>query len=141
MALLVVISPRPAIATSAQDRERAVRTRLADDYQAIRQRPLFSPDRKPPAVIEPVPFVEEETEYVIPPEAAPAPVAAPNWELVGLVRSERLNRAIFRKAGSPIFFDMLKGETLDGWTLSDVGRFEVFVENGQDRLRIGFPDR
>lgn len=137
----LMIDVGPALATSAQDRERAVRTRLADDYQAIRQRPLFSPDRKPPAIVEPVPFVEEEIGYVLPPEPEPISVTQPNWELVGLVRSERLNRAIFRKAGSPIFFDMLKGETLDGWTLSDVGRFEVFVENGQERLRIGFPDR
>lgn len=126
-------------AGAGPDGELAISARPAGDYVAIRQRPLFSPDRMPPSLAEPEAVVEEEVVVRLPPPEPPAAALPPNWELIGLVRSERLNSATFRKAGSPVSFNLRKGETRDGWTLAEIGRFEVFIDNGEGRARIGFP--
>lgn len=139
LAALLALGLDPASAMVGQDGELAIGARPASDYAAIRQRPLFSPDRRPPTFAEPEPEPVVEEEVVQPPPEPSVATAAPKWELVGLVRSERLNSATFRKAGSPISFNLRKGETLDGWTLTEIGRFEVFIDNGEGRARIGFP--
>ncbi len=137
-AALLALIPLASAAASGSDGSLAIGARLASDYAAIRQRPLFSPDRLPPAFEQPEAVIEEEV-VLLPPPEPPAVALPPNWELVGLVRSERLNTATFRKPGSPVSFNMRKGETLDGWTLAEIGRFEVFIDNGEGRARIGFP--
>lgn len=138
-AVLLALGLMPAGAAAGPEGELAIGARPASAYVAIRQRPLFSPDRLPPAAAEPEPVVEEEVEVQLPPPEPPAAALPPDWELVGVVRSERLNSATFRKAGSPASFNLRKGETVDGWTLAEIGRFEVFIDNGEGRARIGFP--
>ena len=123
-------------AAAASEGELAIGARAASDYMALRQRPLFSPDRSPPLLRTPEPVVEAVASPT-PPEPLPE-AAPPNWQLVGLVRSERVNSATFRTAGSPAF-SLRKGETRDGWTLAEIGRFEVFIDGGGGRARIGFP--
>lgn len=137
LAAILALGLMPAGAAGAEG-ELAIGARPASAYAAIRQRPLFSPDRLPPAFAAPEAVVEEEAAPLPPPEP-PAAAAPPNWELVGLVRSERVNGATFKKAGDPVPFNLRKGETLDGWTLAEIGRFEVFIDNGEGRARIGFP--
>jgi hypothetical protein len=118
--------------------------RPADQYFAIRERPLFTPDRSPPY------FSPPETEQL---EAEPAVLAeeepdelpaltqsAPDWELVGVVRSEGLNSAMFRRPGESASFSLRKGESRDGWMLADIGRFEVYVQNASGRAKLAFPE-
>lgn len=118
--------------------------RSAQDYIAIRQRPLFAPDRSPPRAppeIEEVVVIPDERPVVE--ETIPEPTtfveAAPDWQLVGLVRSPSLNSAMFRKVGEADGFSLRRGESRDGWRLSEVGRFEVVLENENGSARIGFP--
>jgi len=123
----------------AQDAaERAIASRLPQDYVALRERPLFSPDRRPPAP----PPVEAAPPAAEPPPPEPVAVAeAPDWELIGVVRSQRVNSALFRASGEPASFSLRQGESRDGWTLAEVNRFEVSLENGGGRARLRFPER
>jgi len=123
----------------AQDAaERAIASRLPQDYVALRERPLFSPDRRPPAP----PPVEAPPPAAEPPPPEPVPVAeAPDWELIGVVRSQRVNSALFRAPGEPASFSLRQGESRDGWTLAEVNRFEVSLENGGGRAKLRFPER
>jgi hypothetical protein len=118
--------------------------RLPGDYFAIRERPLFAPDRSPPRLA-PQGMEEDEAELPAevewePPEELPLVEDAPDWVLVGLIRSQGLNSAMFRKPGETASFSLRKGEALDGWLLAEIGRFEVYVENESGRARLAFPE-
>lgn len=116
----------------------AVRARLAADYAALKERPLFAPNRQAP-----ITFGAPEPEPVAappPPPPPPPPAAAPDWQLVGLVRSEKLNSATFTSPGLAAAFSLRAGETRDGWTLTEVGRFEVTLDGAGGRASLGFPE-
>jgi len=119
-------------------RDMPISAKVPGDFTALRQRPLFAPDRSVPppiAIIEAAPVVEPPP----PPPPPPPPVAtAPEWELVGLVRSDRLNSAMFRSRGTPPEFSLRQGESRDGWTLTDIGRAEVILDNGHGRASLKF---
>lgn len=129
----------------ARERSSAGGLRELRDYVAIRARPLFAPDRSPPRMPEPAlppePVLAE-------PELPPPPPAeeeivletAPDWELVGMVRSNRLHSAMFRKFGEADSFSLQRGESRDGWTLDEIGRFEVVLRNEQGQARLTFPE-
>ena len=138
IALALSVCGAGGIALAQDVAERAIASRLPQDYVALRERPLFSPDRRPPAP----PPVEAPPPAIEPPPPEPAPVAgAPDWELIGVVRSPRVNSALFRAPGEPASFSLRQGESRDGWTLAEVGRFEVSLENSAGRARMRFPER
>lgn len=114
-----------------------VSARQASDFTALRERPLFSPDRSAPTPPPP----EPEPDYVEPPppvvETAP-PASAPDWELVGLVRSNQVNRAVFRVPGSEPSFSLRLGDSRDGWTLSELKRFEVILDSDHGRASLRY---
>lgn len=117
----------------------SIRERLVSDYAALRNRPLFSPDRTAPIAFEPEPVVmqpEPEPE----PEPEPPPAAAPDWQLVGIVRSERLNSATFTAPAEMVAFTLRKGESREGWTLKEVGQFEVKLDGAGGRALLRFSD-
>jgi hypothetical protein len=116
----------------------SVRERLVSDYAALRDRPLFSPDRTAP-----IAFVAAEPEPVVmQPEPAPEPppAAAPDWQLIGIVRSERLNSATFTSPTEMAAFTLRTGESREGWTLKAVGQFEVKVDGAGGRASLRFSD-
>lgn len=135
-ALLSMAAAGVALAQPAQDLP--ISAKAATDFTALRQRPLFAPDRSVPPPIAPVeaaPVVEAPP----PPPPPPPPAAtAPDWELVGLVRSDRINSAMFRSRGTPPEFSLRQGESRDGWTLTDIGRSEVTLDSGQGRASLKF---
>jgi len=137
LALALSIGGTGAIALAQQgEGARAIASRLPQDYAALRERPLFSPDRRPPAPprVEPPP-----PPPAAPPPPEPVPVAtSPGWELIGVVRSPRVNSAMFRAPGEPAF-SLRQGESRDGWILSEVGRFEVSLQNTAGRAKVRFP--
>lgn len=119
----------------------SVRESLVSDYVAIRDRPLFSPNRTAPVAFvapdpEPV-FIQPEPE----PEPEPPPAAAPDWQLVGIVRSERLNSATFTGPDEMSAFALRIGESHKGWTLKEVGQFEVKLDGAGGRALLRFPDQ
>ena len=118
----------------------SVRERPLSYYSALRDRPLFSPGRSAP-----IPFVAPEPEPVVvmpepEPEPEPAPAAAPDWQLVGIVRSARLNSATFTSPAEVKAFTLRKGETHQGWTLKVVGQFEVKLDGAGGRASLRFSD-
>ncbi|MEI5681345.1 MULTISPECIES: hypothetical protein [unclassified Mesorhizobium] len=119
----------------------SVRERPVSDYAALRDRPLFSPDRTAPIAFgaaEPEPVVvQPEPE----PEPEPPPAAAPDWQLVGIVRSERLNSATFTTPAEMTAFTLRTGESREGWTLKEVGQFEVKLDGAGGRASLRFSDQ
>lgn len=141
LAALAILAGTPLCADlslAQDDAERAVAARLSQDYVSLRQRPLFAPDRKPPA-----PPPVEAPQPVVQPEPEPEPVkvvTAPHWELIGVVRSQRITSAVFRAPAEATTFSLRPGESRDGWTLAEVGRFEVSLRNGDGHAKMRFPD-
>ncbi|MBZ9855238.1 hypothetical protein LB566_15635 [Mesorhizobium sp. CA13] len=115
-----------------------IRKRPVSDYAALRDRPLFSPNRTAP-----IPFAAAEPEPVVmppEPEPEPPPAAAPDWQLVGIVRSERLNSATFTTPAELAAFTLRTGESREGWTLKAVGQFEVKLDGAGGRASLRFSD-
>jgi hypothetical protein len=136
-ALLAVLVAASAGAQTAQDLP--VSARQAADFRALRERPLFAPDRRAPM---PMGIVEEPVAEVVPeplPEPPPPAATAPDWILVGLVRSDRVKSAMFRTSGEKHEFSLRTGESRDGWTLTEVGRSEAILDSGSGRASIRFP--
>jgi len=118
----------------------SVRQRPVSDYAALRDRPLFSPDRTAPFA-----FGDPEPEPVVvlpepEPEPEPPPAAAPDWQLVGIVRSARLNSATFTSPAEIAAFTLRTGESREGWTLKAVGQFEVKLDGAGGRASLRFSD-
>lgn len=116
----------------------SVRERLVSDYAALRDRPLFSPGRTAP-----IAFGAPEPEPVIvqpEPEPEPPPAATPDWQLVGIVRSSRLNSATFTTPADTAAFMLRTGESHEGWTLKAVGQFEVKLDGAGGRASLRFSD-
>lgn len=93
----------------------------------LRERPLFSPSRRGAA----------KPEEALPEPTTPEPLdlAAPNWQLVGVVISQAGGSAVFKTdAGETV--RLSTGETHDGWTLARVQRFKVWVVNGAKQAEM-----
>jgi hypothetical protein len=71
-------------------------------------RPLFSSSRRPPAV---------------PQDAGAGQRKAVLPKLSGIIHTPDLRRAIFQSQGAqkPIVTDIGEGQTIDGWTVQDIG--------------------
>jgi len=111
-----------------------------DRLSATRERPLFSPTRRPTPPPPPPP----------PPEAAPVAVVPqpPNVQLFGIVMDDQGARAIVR-VGSEKVDRVQIGDDIGGWTVSQIegrrlvlsldGRFATFTlfsnDNGQQAPR------
>ncbi len=132
----------PAFA-APEDHSRAIGARLADDYTALRERPLFAPDRRGPVPFAPPPMVEPPPPPPSPePEPLPLiqPEAAPPWQLIGVVRAPGNYSALFRDDVSTAIFTLRQGEDRDGWMLTEVDRFEVALDSPHARAFIRFPE-
>ncbi|MCO4318902.1 hypothetical protein M8997_017050 [Phyllobacterium sp. 21LDTY02-6] len=117
----------------------SVRERLVSDYAALRDRPLFSPSRTPPMAFgaaEPEPIIVQPE----PPPPPPPPAAAPDWQLVGIVRSSGLNSATFTSPAEIAAFTLRTGESREGWTLKAVDQFEVKLDGAGGRASLRFSD-
>lgn len=118
----------------------SVRKRPVSDHSALRDMPLFSPNRAAP-----VAFVAPEPEPVVtqpePEPEPPPPAAAPDWQLVGIVRSEKVNSATFTTSADMAAFTLRTGESRESWTLKEVGQFEVKLDGAGGRASLRFSDQ
>ncbi|MCU0830232.1 MAG: hypothetical protein MUC58_01720 [Rhizobiaceae bacterium] len=137
---------RPAVADDGEAGAQPappVQTLFITTLDNLRTRPLFSPTRTAPQT-EPDPLPEPEP--VAPdmpePDVPPADISTyPEWLLIGIVRSDTINRAIFRTSAGDETFSLASGESRDGWTLATVSRASVTLENagGLAELPLGDP--
>jgi hypothetical protein len=126
LALLALLGVAPAHPTRADDAPRPVLANPTaalslEQLSATRQRPLFSSARRlptaPPPASPPPPAAETP--------APPAP--APSLALFGIVADEDGARALVRTGASPEILRLRVGDTVESWTVADIGRTEVVL--------------
>jgi general secretion pathway protein N len=106
-----------------------------DSLRATRERPLFSPSRRPPAPAVVPPKVEPVKEVVAPP---PEP-ETPQLDLVGVVTGAADGYAIFMTTATHDIVRLKTGEGHDGWVLQSVSGREAVLEKGDRSVVVALP--
>jgi len=87
-----------------------------ETYQAVLERPLFSPNRRPPPT-------------------AIAALKGFNFTLMGVLIDKNLGLALLRRQGDGKDVRMRVGEEIEGWTLLEVALDFIVVErDGQEEI-------
>jgi hypothetical protein len=99
-----------------------VATQPLDRLSATRERPLFSPTRRPPAP--PPPPVVQRPAPVLPP-------AAPSVDLFGIVRDEEGARAVVRVGPGNKILRVRVGDDIGGWKVSQIEGRKLVLSLGE----------
>jgi general secretion pathway protein N len=114
--------PAPAAATQpANDQNPAAGLKQLDDkdeYAAVKERPLFRPDRRPQT--------NEPEDTVAPPVEAPGELNG--MDLTGILISPTLSTAWVKDPAQPLPVRLRRGETLVGWTVQDIEPDRLVLE-------------
>lgn len=130
IAMLGLLGTFPA---AAQEEKGEFLLVTIDNLSATRERPLFAPDRRPPAP-EPLVAVEPEPVEVVIASAEPFEVAPPSARLIGvLILNAGRKTAILRNETTGTVHRLHSGEELDGWT--------VTIEDATSITLAGFGER
>ena len=97
-----------------------------DSFREIASRPLFSPGRRPPTEFEDGPVAVE---------TAPALPQELDVTVVGIVTGPRAV-ALLRRGGGADMIPLAKGQTLAGWTLTEIEPFRLVFRRGADEQEI-----
>jgi hypothetical protein len=102
---------------------------------ATRNRPLFTPSRRPPApVVASIPVATQG-----PPPPPPAAPEHPNLVLVGTVAGENEGLAVFVDSATRDTVRLRIGEGHSGWILQSVERKTATLQKGQRSETLGLP--
>jgi len=106
-------------------------------YDAITDRPLFSPERRPrtaePMVEPEAPVVTEEPEV---PEMAAAPsLEPPNLRLMGVMTIDGTAAALVQLSDAPAEWVKV-GQSLGGWDLKDIGPDWITLTHEETETRV-----
>jgi len=100
---------------------------------ATRERPVFSPSRRPPAPpAEPTPAVEA-------PPPPPAEPEQPLFTLVGTATGETANVAVVMDQSTRNLVRVKVGETVSGWQLRSIDQRAMTVEKNERRVTLTLP--
>ena len=102
-----------------------------------RDRPLFSPSRRP-APVAPPPAVSPP-QVNEPVAVAPAPPEKPPWALVGTIIAPGASLAIVQAPGARSISRMRIGEGDAGWRVRSVAPRSIVVEKGQATVTLELP--
>jgi general secretion pathway protein N len=102
---------------------------------ATRERPLFTPSRRPPAPIIAGPPPSQPVVAIAPP---PPPVR-PRLTLVGAIIGEQESIAVLLDEGTRDIIRLRTGESHAGWVLRSVRRREVTLEKDRETMIIALP--
>jgi len=103
---------------------------------AIRDRPLFSVSRRPPAL----PVKAAAPSPAPPPgPAAPSPPERPALKLIGTIISPAASVAILRDPATQAVTRLREGETTSGWQLKTVSLRSIIVEKGELSAILALP--
>ena len=101
---------------------------------ATRERPLFSPSRRPPAAaVAAMPVVEA------PPPPAPVVPERPALTLVGTIIGGSDKIAIFFNASSGAVIRLRLGEADNGWVLRSIGARETVLQKDDQSFTLALP--
>ena len=100
-----------------------------------RERPIFSPSRRPPPpVVVSVPVVNEP-----PPPPKPPRIERPQFSLVGTIAGDEESFGIFVDQTTKAALRLKVGEDYQGWTLRTVQGREVMLERDQQTTILTLP--
>lgn len=117
-AMLGLIAALGVLPAAAQEQGGDFLLLSIEELTATRERPLFAPDRRPPAP-EPVVVVEPEPADVIIASVDPVDVEPPSARLIGvMILSADRKTAILRDETTGTVHRLRSGEELDGWTVT-----------------------
>jgi len=104
------------------------------ELAVTRERPLFSPARRPPApAVAAAPYVLAS---VVTP---PAPPERPQLSLVGTIAGDSESFAIFldQSANKPMRLKL--GDSYKGWTLRDIRRRDIVFQKDEEAIVLALP--
>jgi hypothetical protein len=132
--------PAPARG-SLPDAERAGNPLWAiplNQLTSTRERPIFSPSRRPPPpVVVNRPFVPPPPP---PPPPPPKPPEHPSLELLGTIAGEGEGLALFMETTSQMVVRLRTGEAHEGWVLRSVHGREAKLEKDNRTETVTLPD-
>ncbi len=102
---------------------------------ATRERPLFTPSRRPPAPVIAGPPPPQPV-AAAPPTPAPE---KPRFSLVGAIVGEGESIAVLLDEGTRDIIRLKTGENHAGWVLRSVRRREATLEKGRESMIIALP--
>jgi hypothetical protein len=101
---------------------------------ATRERPIFSPSRRPPqAAVAAAPYV--------PPPAPPTPIELPRPQLslVGTITGKVAGFGIFLEQVGDKVLRLKTGETHKGWTLLEVRARQIVLQKDNETITLSLP--
>ena len=106
-------STDPVIDLGVLPPEREFSMVAIEEFEAVLERPLFSPERRPPVRT-----------------TAPAPIVARgfNYALKGVLINDSSRIALLRRDSDGQIIRLRKGEELDGWVLEEVKPDSIVVD-------------
>lgn len=99
---------------------------------ATRERPLFSPTRRPPPPPPPKIVAEAPVEAAPPPE----PEKPPPFVLAGVVTGSALTLAMLQNRDTAEIARVRRGDAVLGWTVTEVGSRHVVLERDGRSVRL-----
>jgi hypothetical protein len=109
------------------------------DFRATRERPIFSPTRRPPPpVVSPPAYVPPPAP---PPQAKPAEPERPQLVLVGTVVNSSEGFGVFLDQATKSIVRLKTGESHDGWILRSVQGRQVTLEKEGQTAVLALPAR
>jgi hypothetical protein len=138
-------SPAPVVVNAAAPAKPAApeRAKSANPLWAIplatltttRDRPIFSPSRRPPPpAVAPTPVAAAPT-----PRPKPVKVEQPQLALVGTIAGSEQSFGIFVDQTTKAALRLKIGEEYQGWRLRDVAPREVTLEHDQQTMVLSLP--
>lgn len=114
-----------------------------EEFQVVVERPLFSPDRRPPQPAPPEPESAAEVEApaaeaIAPPEPPPPPPIS--FTLVGIVMFGDQRVALLQPLDGGKAVQLREGEEFAGWTAALIDRERAVFRNAysEEELRLDF---
>ncbi|SFK11319.1 hypothetical protein [Methylocapsa palsarum] len=104
------------------------------DLPATRERPVFSPSRRPPAVAAPQVYVPEP-----PPVEKPADPERPSLSLIGTVKGGEHQIGIFLSQTNNEIIRLHIGEESAGWKLLSINRRQSILEKDKQAITLEIP--
>jgi hypothetical protein len=100
----------------------------AEALSEVLDRPLFNPSRR---AAKPTPVPQPEPE-------APEPVVAEALDvtLIGVLLGDKVRFAILKENGSGKMLRLKEGQSVEDWTLEEVGLREAIVARGEERTTL-----
>ncbi|MDQ0503334.1 RodZ family helix-turn-helix domain-containing protein [Xanthobacter agilis] len=105
---------------------------------ATRERPIFSPSRRPPPRAEDAEALPDAPETSSPDASSSA---APSFSLVGTITGPGAGFGLFHDTGSDQAFRLRTGDTHDGWTLKSVEAQRVTLGKDGATATLSLPAR